>query len=519
MTAEGRGSGPREARRKMATSIRPERTPVAMTARGVVVAAGALWWLTHSAMAAGDPGKLTIISPHWEGIRKEYSWAFEEWYRQQYGERVKVEWIDQGGTSDDVKFIKSEFEARPEGINIDLFWGGGIDPYIDLAEAGLLESYKLPDELLAPIPQDYFGLPMYDEQYRWYGTALAGFGIIINQGILRRLDLPTPATWKDLCDPRLYSWVGSGDPRSSGSVHMMYEIILQAYGWEEGLAVLTEMGANVRSFPKSSSQTPKDVAIGEAAVGLAIDIYALAQMAQAGSKDMTYVWPQCQTVINPDGMAILRGAPHRQIAQRFTNFVMSAAGQKLLMLAAGSRGGPREFQLSRMSVLPELYAELGPQCVVKVDPFQWTTALQYDARKGGLRWGLVNDLVGALIIDNHRELTRAWRALTAAGQPPEARAELVKAPLTEQQALKLAAEEWQGQERRNEEISSWVRFGQEKYRRAEALAGRGKRTGTEVLASVLRLAVPVFAGLLFLWTLADLFIRAGRGLIRPGRRR
>ena len=59
----------------------------------------------------------------------------------------------------------------------------------------------------------------------------------------------------------------------------MYEIILQAYGWDEGFALLTRMGANIRSFPKGGSQTPKDVAIGEAACGLAIDMYGLAQIA------------------------------------------------------------------------------------------------------------------------------------------------------------------------------------------------------------------------------------------------
>ena len=49
-----------------------------------------------------DGEKLIIISPHWEGIQREYTWAFQEWYKKQHGREVEIEWLDQGGTSDDI---------------------------------------------------------------------------------------------------------------------------------------------------------------------------------------------------------------------------------------------------------------------------------------------------------------------------------------------------------------------------------------------------------------------------------
>jgi ABC-type Fe3+ transport system substrate-binding protein len=469
--------------------------------------------------AAGGTQRLSVISPHWEGIRKEYQWAFADWSEREFGTRWEVEWIDRGGTSSDLKFVESEFKANPSGVGIDLFWGGGLDPYLKLADEGLSAPYRLPAAQLAGIPADYQGIPMYDPQWRWYGTALSGFGILYNKAVLRHLDLPIPRTWRDLADPRLTSWVGSADPRQSGSIHMMYEIILQAYGWDEGFALLTRMGANIRSFPKGGSQTPKDVAIGEAACGLAIDMYGLAQIAQAQSDELAYVWPEGETVINPDCISILKGAPHLEAAQHFVEFVMSPAGQKLLMLAPGESEGPREFPLARMAVRPALYAEIGPRSIMPADPFRWHSAFQYDPKKGGKRWTLVNDLIGATIIDAHPDLIAAWKALQAAGLPADGLAELGRAPLSEAEAMQLTEEKWKDQGFRNQEISRWRASAREQYRQAQRLAGANPDALAARLVSAARLAVPVATAALLLFALASLAAgslrRLRAGPVRP----
>ncbi|MFQ6099184.1 MAG: ABC transporter substrate-binding protein, partial [Armatimonadota bacterium] len=282
--------------------------------------------------------------------------------------------------------------------------------------------------------------------------------------------------------------------RNSGSVHMMYEIILQAYGWDEGVSVITRMGANVRAFPKASSAIPKDVALGQVAAGLAIDIYGLTQIAHCRTDELVYVWPEGQTVINPDGIGILRGAPNVEVAQRFVEFVLSEEGQRLLMLAPGRPGGPREFALGRMSVLPNLYDELGPERICPANPFEWRSSLAYDPQKGGVRWGLVNDLIGATIIDTHEDLSRAWRALREAEMPETALAEFVRTPLSEEQALEFAVGGWKDQEKRNVAISEWVKFARDKYRRVRRMCGDPYAAG-ERARDILRYIVPAIAAL------------------------
>ena len=87
-----------------------------------------------------------------------------------------------GGTSDDLRYIKSEFTKRAEGIDIDVFFGGGNDPYLQLKALGLLLPCKVSDEVLAGLPGDIAGVPLYDTEFTWYGTAISGFGVLVQQG-------------------------------------------------------------------------------------------------------------------------------------------------------------------------------------------------------------------------------------------------------------------------------------------------------------------------------------------------
>ena len=247
-------------------------------------------------------------------------------------------------------------------------------------------------------------------------------------------------------------------------MHAVYEIILQAYGWEKGWRIITGLGANVRNFTNSASQVPKDVTIGEVAYGLAIDFYAWAQVNEAGADKIGFVMPDNLTVISPDGIAILKGAPNPSVAEAFVHFVMSPAGQKP---GYGSREphGPSTFQLNRFSVLPSLYG-LSPQhLAVKLNPFSWRSDFAFDERLASARYAIVNDLVGTMVIDPKELLTRAWRTALAAGLTEEEWQRLGAMPLSETEALDLATNKWTDPAFRNQKLNEWSQFAREKYRK------------------------------------------------------
>lgn len=421
-------------------------------------------WLIFLLSPLSAAEKLVIVSPHWDGAKIEFARAFSEWHQARYGEPVSVDWRDVGGTSDIIRFIRSEFKQRPAGIGIDMLFGGGIDPYLELQKEDVLSSYRPPDAILTNIPPAIGGVPVYDPEFRWFGAALSTFGIVENRVVVKRMGLPAAREWADLGDPRLLGWIGSSDPRNSGSVHMMYEIILQGYGWERGWEIITRMAGNVRAYEKAASQTAKNATLGEIAYGLAIDFYALTQVAEAGAGNMGFIMPRVVVVVNPDCIAMFRGAPNRVIAERFLDFVLSEDGQSLWMLPRGHKGGARQFSIERMGILPGQYARLEGVTLIRTNPFALDINFQYDPHKGGARWSLLNGVLGSTLIDVHPELSAAWRALIRRGLAADELKSFCSPPLTEEEAMSLAAGRWKDAAFRNRQQIEWQRWAAAKYR-------------------------------------------------------
>lgn len=296
---------------------------------------------------------------------------------------------------------------------------------------------------------------MYDPSFHWYGTSLTSFGILYNKAVLERMGLPHPKTWEDLADPRFFGVVSLADPRYSGSIRMMFEIMLQGYGWQKGFDLIIRMGANCPSFVHNSSQAVREVTLGEAACGLAIDFYAWAEIAEGGADNMGFVMPAGLTLMNPDSIAILRGAPHLNLAQRFVEFVLSQEGQCLWVLPVGAPGGPRKYALRRMAVLPSIY-ETYAESAITANPFEMETVMTYDREKGGIRKDIINDLIGAVAIDTHAELKRAYKAVIDRGMPEAYMRRLSRLPLTEAEALDMANEKWRDPGFRAARIADWI---------------------------------------------------------------
>lgn len=422
-----------------------------------------LLFLSPLPSLAADP--LVIISPHWEGIREEFTRDFKIWYEKRTGNDVEITWIDQGGASSCLNYVKSEFARSPKGIGIDLFYGGGISPHNDLARRRLLHPYRVPKKILDGIPPDLNGVPIYDPYHRWYGTSISGFGILYNKRLLKMLEFPMVNDWAGLTNPAIVNWVGSADPRFSSSIHTIYDIILQAYGWEKGWEIIIKMGANINAFVRSSGQIGKDLAAGETAYGLCIDTYAYSAIADASEDNLGFAFPEEVTAITPDPIAILKGAHNLETARAFVRYSLGPRAQRIWMYLAGVPGGPKKFSLHKMSVLPEVYEGEGleEKTFIRANPFSIEKGLTYDFEKSTARWGVLNDLIGAFVVDSHEDLVRAWKQ---AANDEDLLAEIGKFPITEEQAMKYA-KKWGNPEFRNEKISAWLKIARQKYKKIQ----------------------------------------------------
>ena len=413
-----------------------------------------------------DARRLVITTPHNEQIRDEFSRAFEEWHLARFDEQVAIDWSTPGGTSEIRKLLNSEYTAAlKDGIepggNSDLLWGGGTYEFIQLSKPITIEvdGQEKSTRVLAPMDfeasylKNIYGDGMiagdrlFDGDLRWFGTALSSFGIVFNRDLVTQLGLSEPGTWEDLANPRYVTWLTMVDPGMSGSVTTAFEAILQRRGWIEGWQILRRLAANARSFAGSSTKGPLDVAAGEAAAAICIDFYgryeaqrtrdaairAGLQGADAKGR-IGYVSPPGETVIDPDPIGLLTGAPDPELARRFVEFVLSEDGQSLWQYKVAETGpGPRRFELRRLPIRRSLYRDHFAEFVDKVDP--WKIATPVASPNRAMR-SFITPMFRGIALDQPERLRRAWKAIFEHPSYPHDQGPLVTADDVEDPQLR-----------------------------------------------------------------------------------
>ncbi|MBU4199281.1 MAG: ABC transporter substrate-binding protein [Verrucomicrobia bacterium] len=463
--------------------------------------------------APRDARTLVIISPHNEAVRREFETAFRRWHARQFGQAVTIDWRNIGGTSEIVRYLDSEYESaqrvsRP-GIGIDLLFGGGQYDHARQAAKGHTEPCGLrirhPEWLTDTIiPRQFSGEQFYDPEDRWYGCCLTSFGICYNDDVLRACGIDrAPRQWIDLTDFRYFRQVALADPTKSGSIAKAFEMLIQeqmmtelsvrhqapseasgealAAGWRRALSVVRQIAANARYFTDSAGKVPTDVSLGDAAAGMCIDYYGrfesetIAQ--KEGSTRMHYLTPINGSSLSVDPISMLRGAPHRELAERFIDFCLSVEGQQVWDYRVGEPGGPVRYALRRLPIRRDLYRpeHLQHMSDSEAMPYEKSGQFTYHPEWTGSLFNVMRVLIRAMCLDTHAELAAAWEAIHRAGGPaacPDAMAALTVLPASAEYT------EAQGTTSRRignklEEVRlarEWVVFFRAQYQKAKLLA-------------------------------------------------
>jgi len=377
----------------------PASAPTQTASSGGNSASGNASTTQTNASPANSGGALTIITPHSSEIQLE----FADLWKKSHPD-VPIKWVAPGGSSDDLRFVQQQFKQRgkDKGIGVDVFFGGGGETFAELQKDGDLAPLSSD----YGIPLDLNKVPLRAKDNSWIAAALSGFGILYNKPIAARDGLPIPKTWADLANGKLQERVELADPRKSGSAHVVYEIILQANGWEKGWKILTGMAGNARRFTPGSSDVLTDVQNGEAVFCTAIDFYATKSIAQAGPDKLAYIQPQGQNLITPDPIGVLKGSQNARNAEKFVAFVLSPEAQKLWILKKGTPGGPINNTLSRLPALPTAYGS--KDAFTTLDPYKEKVSVSFDSDKASRRRRALDDLIGAALVDNLDAVKAKW---------------------------------------------------------------------------------------------------------------
>jgi iron(III) transport system substrate-binding protein len=410
-------------------------------------------------------GGTTEIARYLEG---EYSSAFENYWTNSLHKPWSLD-VQSGFVNPKLgpdspaasKEARQAFLESEVGCGLDLFYGGGNFDFDRQAQAGrIVDSGVMkahPDWFTpAVIPHDFGGEEYWDRQGRWFGCVLSSYGILFNRDALLRLGLQEPQQWADLGDPRYVGEIALCDPTKSGSISAAFENVIQqqmhfrwdrlkaehpgespkalekeavSVGWQDAMKLLQRVGANARYFTDTSQKPPIDVATGDCAAGMCIDFYGHEQEEAVENRGDThrlgYVSPDGGSTYSVDPIALLRGAPHRQVAVAFIEYVLSLEGQKLWNFKPGTPDGPKEFALRRMPVRRDFYDhhEWFPyRSDPDIDPYAQKETLDYNPAWTGGVFRELGFVIRVMIEDTHPELTRAWKAIIAAPEPRRSQA-------------------------------------------------------------------------------------------------
>lgn len=259
---------------------------------------------------------------------------------------------------------------QPDQGGVDVYWSASPRTFAAAKAAG---AWRKLDIDRSGLPTSLGKTALADPDGYYTASEVAGYGFAIHAPELARLGLPQPSDWLDLTDPRYAGRIALPLPAKVGFAPPIAEIVLQAYGWDAGWALWSEIAGNAQPIERGATFVSDEVGSGRCVLGLSIDFFVAAAIANAGSgggnggdnsSPLRFIYPR-HTGTNPGQVALTAGSPNPKGGSAFASFVLSAAGQKILA----------HPDLKKLPARPSVYADLPPETH---NPFSAATKGDYD---------------------------------------------------------------------------------------------------------------------------------------------
>ena len=279
--------------------------------------------LTTLSAVAQAADKVGWVGPIYKELSDSLKKGFKAYYKKTYGKDVDITFVRPGGWPVVVDKVRA-WGGKPDA---DIFLGAGAPAHEILLKEGLLVPYKPRD--WDKVPAEWHGMKVKDKDYYWACFAPWINTNLFNEKILKRLRLPPPKTWNDLLNPIYRGSIVHTLPYASGTMHETVEILMQAFGEKEAWKYLRLLAAQLARFSTGSTDTTQLVARGEIPIGV-----AQPQMnAMAARKDgypVRDLLPE-KTILVPEAVALLKGAPNEATGKIFLDWLFSMDGQKYVL--------------------------------------------------------------------------------------------------------------------------------------------------------------------------------------------
>ena len=276
-----------------------------------------------------DKGEEVVVyTPFPEITAKELKRAFEK------KTGIKVRMTTEGTTK-----VRGLLRAEKDKPKADVWYGGGgIIPFMNLAEEGLLEPYG---------PKGYEDMPvtrgnliLRDPEFRWVGLAVIALGFAYNPQVFEAKGIPVPETWDDLIKPIYKGKIEMWDPGVSGTAMLFLDSVLMRHiqegkGEEAGWDYLKAYWQNLKGYTVEGKPA-FNVARGASPIGIHFEHQVLEFMEEqaggsvAGGSDNIRWTLLPDSPVCVDGICLIKNGPNQENGKKFIDFVMSPEGQKII---------------------------------------------------------------------------------------------------------------------------------------------------------------------------------------------
>ena len=258
------------------------------------------------AQAPQTEGQLVVYASHPAQMVDHFLKMFGD----KYGVRVSNV---KAGTGELLNRIKAE-RNRPSA---DIMWGGFSDA--GASSPDLFDVYRSP--LLSGTEPKMIDPSGYNTPF-----GASTMVIMYNKSLVKPEQ--APQRWSDLAKPEWKGKIAHADPAKSSSALTALDTWLMIYGRGDPAWKLVEDMTRNMTIVLKSSLVFQQVGRGEYPVGVTYEEAAF-NYVLAGTAGVVY--PQDGTVLEPEGMFIVKNGPNPKAARLFADFLQSDEAQKELV--------------------------------------------------------------------------------------------------------------------------------------------------------------------------------------------
>lgn len=276
-----------------------------------------------STATGGNKGQLVLYSA------QGYDAAVAKAFQAATGIQVKL-------VNNSTGTIVAKMEAEKSNPHWDVAWFDGASTMQALDNQGMLLRNWTPDDVSN---YDTLGQSLIPSDKSYYpGGVTAAAAIGVNTKLVPAADYPTH--WSDLLKPYWKNAIAMNDPAISGPTFPFVAGMMQLKGTNGAEQYFTNLKKNgLHVFP-TNGVTLKALLKGQVKAIMIQDSAMIS--AKAKGEPIQIVYPSGGVFTLPDVLSIDKNAPDMANAKKFIEFVLSPAGQKV-MLNPKNGGGDSYF--------------------------------------------------------------------------------------------------------------------------------------------------------------------------------